>query len=304
MKVIAYVLLGPTASGKSQLAQQLAVRHGCEIISMDSAQVYRGMDIGTAKPLAAARRAVPHHLIDILDPTQAYSAGQFRADVLRLVPEIAARGKRPLILGGTMLYFRALLLGLDELPQAAPELRAAIDREAAEKGWPALHEELARVDPASAARLEPTDAQRIQRALEVFRVTGVPLSRQQSGGSRTLPFDLHVSAMAPMSRPVLHQRIALRFDRMLQAGLIGELRELRRRYELNAQLPSMRAVGYRQVWRFLEGEISQEEMREAALAATRQLAKRQLTWLRSLPAFAPAEELEGVLSRGSDQPGA
>jgi tRNA dimethylallyltransferase len=297
VKPVAYVLLGPTASGKSQLAQSLAVRHDCEIISMDSAQVYRGMNIGTAKPSAAARHAVQHHLIDILDPTQAYSAGQFRADVIRLVPEIAARGKRPLIVGGTMLYFRALQQGLDELPQAAPELRAQIDREAAERGWPALHDELAQVDPETASRLKPTDAQRIQRALEVFRVTGVPLSRQQSGRSRALPFALHVSAMAALSRPVLHQRIELRFDRMLHAGLVGELRELRRRYELNAQLPSMRAVGYRQVWRFLEGEIPQKEMREAAIAATRQLAKRQLTWLRSLPEFPPAEALESALTR-------
>jgi tRNA dimethylallyltransferase len=295
-KPTAYVLLGPTASGKSAYAHELALRNACEIISMDSAQVYRGMDIGTAKPLSAARRAVRHHLIDILDPTETYSAGRFREDVLRLVPEIAARRKLPLIVGGTMLYFRALFEGLDELPPAAPEIRAQIDLEAADKGWPALHEELARVDPAAAARLKPTDAQRIQRALEVFRVTGVPLSRHQSGGNTPLPFALHVCAMAPLARPALHQRIEMRFDRMLNAGLVGELRELRHKYALHDRLPSMRAVGYRQVWRFLEGEISQEEMRDSAVAATRQLAKRQLTWLRSLPAFAPAEELETALS--------
>lgn len=294
-KPAACVLLGPTASGKSQFAHELARRRDCEIISMDSAQVYRGMDIGTAKPLLAARRAVRHHLIDILDPTQTYSAGQFREDVLRLVPEIVARGKRPLIVGGTMLYFRALFHGLDDLPPAAPEIRAQIDLEAAARGWPALHEELARVDPVAAARLEPTDAQRIQRALEVFRVTGVPLSRHQSGGSTPLPFALHVFAMPPMGRAELHLRIEMRFDRMLNAGLVGELRELRRKYALNDRLASMRAVGYRQVWRFLEGEISQEEMRDSAIAATRQLAKRQLTWLRSLPDFAPADALESAL---------
>jgi tRNA dimethylallyltransferase len=292
----AYALLGPTASGKSQFAHELARRRDCEIISMDSAQVYRGMDIGTAKPLGAARLAVRHHLIDILDPTQNYSAGRFRDDVLRLVPEIAARRKVPLIVGGTMLYFRALFQGLDELPGAAPEIRAQIDREAAAIGWPALHEELSRVDPAAAARLEPTDAQRIQRALEVYRLTGVPLSRHQSGRIAPLPFALKVFAMAPLSRPELHLRIEMRFDRMLNAGLVGELRELRRKYELNARLPSMRAVGYRQVWRFLEGEISQQEMRDSAIAATRQLAKRQLTWLRSLPGFSPAAELETALS--------
>jgi tRNA dimethylallyltransferase len=295
-KPTAYVLMGPTASGKSAYALELALRNECEIISMDSAQVYRGMDIGTAKPLSAARRAVRHHLIDILDPTEAYSAGQFREDVLRLVPDIVARRKVPLIVGGTMLYFRALYRGLDELPRAAPEIRAQIDLEASANGWPALHAELSRVDPAAAARLEPTDAQRIQRALEVFRLTGVPLSRHQSGRNAPLPFALQVFAMAPLSRPELHQRIEMRFDRMLSAGLVGELRELRRKYDLNAQLPSMRAVGYRQVWRFLEGEIPQQEMRDSAIAATRQLAKRQLTWLRSLPAFAPAEELESAIS--------
>jgi tRNA dimethylallyltransferase len=296
-KPTAYVLVGPTASGKSQFAHELARRRDCEIISMDSAQVYRGMDIGTAKPLSVARRAVRHHLIDILDPTETYSAGQFREDVIRLVPEIDARRKVPLIVGGTMLYFRALLLGLDELPQAAPAVRTQIDLEATARGWPALHAELAQVDPAAAARIKPNDAQRIQRALEVFRVTGVPLSQHQSGRNAPLPFALHVCAMAPLGRPELHQRIELRFDRMLSAGLVGELRELRLKYDLNARLPSMRAVGYRQVWRFLDGEISQNEMRDSAIAATRQLAKRQLTWLRSLPDLEPAAGLDGALTR-------
>ena len=296
--ISAFALLGPTASGKSALAMQLARKHPLEIISMDSAQVYRGMDIGTAKPSAAARRAVPHHLLDILDPTQSYSAGRFREDCIRLVAEIHARGRIPLIVGGTMLYFRALLQGLDELPQAAPEVREQIDREAQASGWPALHQALAQVDPQAAARINPNDAQRIQRALEVYRVTGKPLSQHQSGARRALPFELEAYQVAPGSRDELHKRIELRLDRMLQAGLVGELRELRRKYRLGADLPSMRAVGYRQVWRFLEGEISQEEMRQTAVAATRQLAKRQLTWLRSLPGIEPAAGLEAALTRG------
>ncbi len=295
----AFALLGPTASGKSALAMQLARQHPLEIISMDSAQVYRGMDVGTAKPSAAARRAVAHHLLDILDPTQAYSAGRFREDCIRLVSEIHGRGRTPLIVGGTMLYFRALLQGLDELPQASPEIRAQIDREAQAGGWPALHEALARIDPQAAARIKPNDAQRIQRALEVYRVTGVPLSTHQSGASQPLPFELAAYEIAPASRAELHQRIELRFDRMLQAGLVGELRELRRKYDLGPGLPSMRAVGYRQVWRFLEGEIPQQEMRDAAIAATRQLAKRQLKWLRSLPGIEPAAGLEEAFTRAA-----
>jgi tRNA dimethylallyltransferase len=298
VKPVAYALLGPTASGKSALAMQLARKHPIEIVSMDSAQVYRGMDVGTAKPSAAARRAVPHHLLDILDPTQSYSAGRFREDCIRLVSGIHGRGRIPLIVGGTMLYFRALLQGLDELPQAAPQIRAEIDREAQASGWPAMHEALAKIDPEAAARIKPNDAQRIQRALEVYRITGVPLSRHQSGTRQSLPFELAAFETAPAGRAELHQRIELRFDRMLQAGLVGEVRELRRKYELTAELPSMRAVGYRQVWRFLEGEIPQEEMRDTAIAATRQLAKRQLTWLRSLPGLQPAEGLGSALTRG------
>jgi len=276
---------------------RLALRFGGEIVSMDSAQVYRGMDVGTAKPSAQERREVPHHLIDILDPTGAYSAGRFREDAIRLVGEISARGAIPLIVGGTMLYYRVLAQGLDELPAADPALRAQLDREAAEKGWPALHAELARVDPKTAARLEPGDAQRIQRALEVFRTTGKPLSALHSGRTNALPFVLKAFALMPADRAELHQRIAGRFEAMLQSGLVEELRSLRSRYELNAQLPSMRAVGYRQAWRFLENEIDMKELRETGIAATRQLAKRQLTWLRSLPGLAPAAELEAALSR-------
>jgi len=275
----------------------LARRFGCEIVSMDSAQIYRGMDIGTAKPSADERREVPHHLLDILEPTEAYSAGRFRGDAIRLAQEIRARARIPLIVGGTMLYYRALAQGMDALPPADPALRAQIDREAAERGWPALHADLARVDPATAARLKPADGQRIQRALEVFRATGRMLSSLQSRRPHPPPFDLRAFALVPADRAELHRRIAERFDAMLKAGLVEELRALRARCELAPQLPSMRAVGYRQAWRFLEGEIGGKELRETGIAATRQLAKRQLTWLRSLPGLAPAAELEAALER-------
>jgi tRNA dimethylallyltransferase len=295
---LAYALLGPTASGKSRLAMDLARRHGGEIVSMDSAQVYRGMDIGTAKAGAAERREVPHHLLDLVDPTEAYSAGRFRADAIRAVGEILARGRIPLIVGGTMLYYRALSQGMDELPGADPALRAQIDLEAAHKGWPALHAELARVDPRTAARLAPGDAQRIQRALEVFRATGKALSSLHSGSARPLPFELRAFALVPADRAELHRQIAARFDAMLQAGLVEELRALRARFELAPGLPSMRTVGYRQAWRYLDGEIGERELRETGVAATRQLAKRQLTWLRSLPGLAPAEALDAALYSG------
>jgi tRNA dimethylallyltransferase len=297
VKRIAYALLGPTAGGKSRLAMQLAARHPIEIVAVDSAQVYRGMDIGTAKPSAAERRAVPHHLIDLLDPTGAYSAGRFREDAIRAITEIHARGKLALLVGGTMLYYRALAQGLDELPAASRAVREQIDRDAAERGWPALHAELAELDPATAARLKPGDAQRIQRALEVWRVTGKTLSSLQTGKPGSLPFELRAFALIPEDRARLHQRIADRFDAMLQAGLVEELRALRKRYDLNARLPSMRCVGYRQAWEYLEGNIGAGAMRESAIAATRQLAKRQLTWLRSLGGIAPADELPGVLTR-------
>ena len=284
----AFALLGPTASGKSHLAIALAERLPLEIVSMDSAQVYRGMDIGTAKPPAAERASVPHHLIDVLDPDRSYSTGRWRADAIAAVREILARGKTPLIIGGTMLYYRALVGGLDALPQADPQMRAAIDAEARERGWPALHAELERVDPKSARRIGAGDTQRIQRALEVWRVTGKPLSALQGATPGTLPFSLKAFALLPAEREALHERIAQRFDAMLRAGLVDELKALRSRFRLTLGMPSMRAVGYRQVWQYLEGELDEATMREQAIAATRQLAKRQLTWLRSF------REVEGI----------
>ena len=295
MKKTAYALLGPTASGKSRLAMQLAATRPIEIVSTDSAQVYRGMDIGTAKPSAEERRAVPHHLIDLLDPTERYSAGRFREDAIRSVGEIHSRGKIPLLVGGSMLYYRALSQGLDELPAANPEIRALIDADASKKGWPALHAELAKLDPATAARLKPGDARRIQRALEVRRLTGKPISEFQNKSRIDLPFELRAFSLIPEIRSELHQRIAERFDEMLKAGLVEELKALRKKFRLSAELPSMRCVGYRQAWEFLEGKSSEKELRETGIAATRQLAKRQLTWLRSLPGIAPAERLAAAL---------
>jgi len=277
----AILLMGPTASGKSAAALAIATHLPVEVVSVDSAQVYRGLDVGTAKPGPDERRAVPHHLVDILDPTEAYSAARFRADAVRLAGEIAARGRVPLLVGGTMLYFKALRDGLSELPAADPGVRAEIDAEARARGWPALHAELARVDPTTAARLEPGDAQRIQRALEVFRVTGAPLSRQLGDRTREPPFALHPIALLPSDRGVLHRRIAERFDAMLAAGLVEELAELRARYVLHPGLPAMRCVGYRQAWQYLEGEYGRAELRDRGIFATRQLAKRQLTWLRA-----------------------
>jgi tRNA dimethylallyltransferase len=293
----AYVLLGPTASGKSVLAMALAARFPLEIVSVDSGQVYRGMDIGTAKPSAAERARVPHHLIDVVDPTQAYSAGRFREDAIRAVREILGRGRIPLLVGGTMLYYRALAQGIDVLPAAEPGLRAQIDARAARHGWPALHADLARVDPVTAARLAPNDAQRIQRALEVWELSGRPMSALQSGARQAPPFTLRAFALVPEDRAELHRRIAARFEGMLQEGLLEELRALRQRYALHAGLPSMRCVGYRQAWACLEGEYGEAELREKGIAATRQLAKRQLTWLRSLPGLEPAASLAAALTR-------
>jgi tRNA dimethylallyltransferase len=273
-------LLGPTASGKSALAVKAAEQLPIEIVSMDSALVYRGMDIGTAKPAAALCAQVPHHLIDIIDPDQTYSAGRWRNDALVKIEEIHSRNRIPLLVGGTMLYYRALTAGLDELPQADARVRAEIDAQAAARGWPALHAELENVDPKAAERIAPNDPQRIQRALEVWRVTGKPLSELQGRRETDLPFRLRGVALIP-ERTVLHQRIAQRFEAMLKLGLIDEVKALRKKYRLNAALPSMRAVGYRQVWEYLEGAIDRDTMREKAIAATRQLAKRQLTWLRS-----------------------
>ena len=287
----AYALLGPTASGKSSLALALAARVPLEIVSMDSAQVYRGLDIGTAKPSAAERSAVPHHLIDVIDPDGSYSTGRWREEAIRAIGEILARGKVPLIVGGTMLYYRALVGGLDALPQADAEVRAAINAEARERGWPALHAELERIDPRSARRIPAGDTQRIQRALEVWRLTGKALSSLQGVARAGLPFALKAFALVPPDREALNQRIAQRFDAMLEAGLVDEVRRLRSRHRLTPGMPSMRAVGYRQVWQYLEGEISEAELRSEAIAATRQLAKRQLTWLRSFRELEPAERL-------------
>jgi tRNA dimethylallyltransferase len=278
----AYALLGPTASGKSALAQKLAERYPVEIVSVDSAQVYRGMDIGTAKAGAAERARVPHHLIDLIDPDERYSTGQFRADAIRAIVGILERKRIPLLVGGTMLYYRSLAAGLDELPAADARVRSAIDAEAAQRGWPALHAALAAIDPQAASRIAPNDAQRIQRALEVFRLTGKPISSLQRGAAGRAPFAIKACALLP-ERSALHASIEKRFDAMLAAGLVEELRGLRKRYRLSADMPSMRAVGYRQVWEFLEGKCDAAAMRARALAATRQLAKRQLTWLRSFP---------------------
>jgi tRNA dimethylallyltransferase len=293
----AYVLLGPTASGKSVLAMELAGRLPLEIVSVDSGQVYRGMDIGTAKPSAAERARVPHHLIDVVDPTASYSAGRFRSDAIAAVSAILARGRIPLLVGGTMLYYRALAQGFDALPPAEPGLRAQIDARAARHGWPALHADLARVDPATAARLAPNDAQRIQRALEVWELSGRRMSELQTGARQEPPFALRAFALVPEDRAELHRRIAARLDRMLKEGLLEELRTLRKRYALHAGLPSMRCVGYRQAWACLEGEYGEAVLREKGVAATRQLAKRQLTWLRSLPGLEPADRLAAAIGR-------
>jgi len=285
----AFALLGPTASGKSTLALRLAETLPLEVVSMDSAQVYRGMDIGTAKPDAAERARVPHHLIDLVDPDASYSTGRWRSDALRAVAAIHAAGRIPLIVGGTMLYYRALVAGIDTLPQADPAVRAAIDAEAASRGWPALHAELESVDPRSARRIAPRDSQRIQRALEVWRLTGKPLSALQGAARQELPFRLKAFALLPSDRGALHARIAQRFDAMLAAGLVDEVRGLRKRYRLSPAMPSMRAVGYRQVWDHLEGAVDEATMKTRAVAATRQLAKRQLTWLRSFSGLARLE---------------
>ncbi len=275
--------MGPTASGKTGVAVELAQRLPCEIISVDSALVYRDMDIGTAKPDAATQAAAPHHLIDLIDPTESYSAARFRADALALMAEIAARGRIPLLAGGTMLYFKALRQGLNELPEADPALRAELDAEAAERGWPALHAELARVDPATAARLQPNDAQRIQRALEVYRLTGEPMAEiLKREVAADLPYRVLPLALLPSDRAALHRRIAERFDAMLEQGFIEEVQALRQRYLLSLELPSMRCVGYRQAWQYLDGEFGRAALREKGVAATRQLAKRQLTWLRAM----------------------
>ncbi|MDP3420446.1 MAG: tRNA (adenosine(37)-N6)-dimethylallyltransferase MiaA [Thiobacillus sp.] len=279
----AIFLMGPTASGKTALAVSLVERYPLEIISVDSALVYRGMDIGTAKPDAATLARAPHHLLDIRDPTDAYSAAAFRDDALALMVDIVARGRVPLLVGGTMLYFRALLQGLDDLPRADAALRKQLEAEAAARGWPALHAELAGIDPETAARLAPNDSQRIGRALEIFRLSGKPMSALLDRTQADLPYRVLQLALIPSDRAVLHQRIAERFDAMLAEGLLDEVKALRQAFALTPDLPAMRAVGYRQAWAHLDGEISLDELRETGIAATRQLAKRQLTWLRSWP---------------------
>ncbi|HEY3598743.1 MAG TPA: tRNA (adenosine(37)-N6)-dimethylallyltransferase MiaA [Paraburkholderia sp.] len=280
-------LLGPTASGKTAAALAFAARRPVEIISVDSALVYREMDIGTAKPTPEERARVPHHLIDIVDPADAYSASDFRTDTLRLVGEIAARGRVPLLVGGTMLYYRALTQGLNDLPAADRAVRAALDADAAREGWPALHARLAALDPVTAARLAPNDSQRIQRALEVCVLTGQPLSVLLEAAPRddeiAARYRFVPLALEPSDRSVLHARIAQRFDAMLAAGFIDEVKRLRARGDLHVGLPSMRCVGYRQAWEHLDGATGYATMRDKSIFATRQLCKRQLTWLRAMP---------------------
>jgi tRNA dimethylallyltransferase len=275
--------MGPTASGKTALAVSLVERFPLEIISVDSALVYRGMDIGTAKPDAATLARAPHHLLDIRDPTETYSAAAFCDDARRLMADIVARGRVPLLAGGTMLYFRALLRGLDDLPRADAGLRRKLEAAATARGWPALHAELEQVDPLTAVRLAPNDSQRIGRALEVFQLTGKPMSALLDRAQTELPYRVLQLALVPSDRAVLHQRIAARFDAMLAEGLIDEVETLRRSYALKPGLPAMRAVGYRQAWAYLDGDIDLKALRELGIVATRQLAKRQLTWLRSWP---------------------
>ena len=285
----AIFLMGPTASGKTDLALQLARELPCEIISVDSALIYRGMDIGSAKPSAEILQAYPHHLVDILDPAQSYSAAQFREDALIAMADITARGRIPLLVGGTMLYYKALTDGLASMPAADPQVRATLELQAETDGWAALHAELQHVDPVSAERIHPNDPQRIMRALEVWRVSGLSmtehraqqaLQKQASNGGH-LPYNVATFAIAPQQRSVLHERIAQRFHLMLEQGFIAEVEALLQRGDLHADLPAIRAVGYRQAWSYLQGDYTYDEMIERGIIATRQLAKRQFTWLRS-----------------------
>lgn len=284
-------LAGPTASGKTAAALAIAQQLPVEIISVDSALVYRGMDIGTAKPTPQELSAVTHHLVNIRDPLQAYSAAEFVRDAQTLIDAIAARGKTPLLVGGTMLYFKALFEGLDDMPPANATVRQALEEEARASGWPAMHTELAKVDPVTAARLQPADSQRIQRALEVYRISGVPMSQFHTAQNATKNIagrahparEFTLISLEPQDRSWLHARIAQRFDAMLEAGFLDEVKALRARGDLHPDLPSMRCVGYRQAWQALDGLYPMDEMRERGIAATRQLAKRQLTWLRSMP---------------------
>lgn len=279
----AILLMGPTASGKTAVAAELAATLPCEIISVDSALVYKGMDVGTAKPDAALLRRAPHHLIDIIEPHESYSAAKFRDDALALMREITERGNIPLLVGGTMLYFKALVEGLNDLPEADSTIRLIIETMADEEGWPAVHEKLRRIDPETAARLEPTDAQRVQRALEIYYITGKSMTDLLKKPKYVyFPYTPIRIALTPGDRALLHERIAQRYEAMLDAGLVEELRRLREDYGLEPDMPSMRCVGYRQAWNFLDDRISRAELREQGIAATRQLAKRQLTWLRGM----------------------
>ena len=279
----AIFLMGPTASGKTGVAVELARQLPIEIVSVDSAQIYRGMDIGTAKPDAATLAATPHHLIDILEPHESYSAARFRDDATTAMREITERGHIPLLTGGTMLYYKALTEGLSELPEADPAIRMVLDTMAEETGWPGVHAKLARVDPETAARLAPNDAQRIQRAMEVYLIANKPMSEiLKKPKYWHFPYTPVKLALVPSDRAVLHARIAQRFEAMLELGLIGELRKLRQEYALDTDMPSMRCVGYRQAWDYLDGKLTLTGLREQGIAGTRQLAKRQLTWLRGM----------------------
>lgn len=296
----AIFIMGPTASGKTALAMSLRQRFPVELISVDSALIYRGMDIGTAKPTAEELALAPHRLIDIRDPAESYSAADFRADALREMAAITAEGKIPLLVGGTMLYFKALLEGLSPLPAADPEVRAQIEKQAQELGWEALHRQLQQVDPVSAARIHPNDPQRLSRALEVFLISGKTLTELTKISGETLPYNVQQFAIAPATREQLHQRIALRFEQMMAAGFEAEARALFERGDLHTDLPSVRCVGYRQMWSYLEGEIDYDEMVYRGICATRQLAKRQMTWLRGwesvhwLDSDEPLQALESV----------
>ncbi|WP_273746379.1 tRNA (adenosine(37)-N6)-dimethylallyltransferase MiaA [Morganella morganii] len=292
-KPAALFLMGPTASGKTALAIELCQRLPVEIISVDSALIYKGMAIGTAKPDAAELALAPHRLIDILDPSVAYSAADFRRDALAAMTDITAQGKIPLLVGGTMMYFKALLEGLSPLPSADPEIRAQIEARAAQDGWQVLHDELSRIDPVAGARIHPNDPQRLSRALEVYYISGKTMTELTETAGENLPFNAYQFAIAPADRKILHQRIEMRFQMMLNAGFEDEVRALYQRGDLHPDLPSIRCVGYRQMWSYLAGEISYDDMVYRGICATRQLAKRQLTWLRGW---------EGVHWLDSEQP--
>ena len=276
----AIALMGPTASGKTALAIELVQQANCEIISVDSALIYRDMDIGTAKPNAEEQRLAPHRLIDIKDPAEVYSAADFRRDALQAMDEISAKGKVPLLVGGTMMYFKVLLEGISPLPEADAQVRQQIEQQAAEHGWQWLHDELQKCDPVAAARIHPNDPQRLTRALEVFRLTGHSLTALTEQKGEPLSYNLKQFAIAPTERAVLHQRIEQRYDQMLAQGFENEVKNLRMRGDLHLNLPSMRCVGYRQMWEYLDNKYDHDEMRYRGIVATRQLAKRQMTWLR------------------------